>query len=197
MGISMKRQVLRSALGLGYVILVTLLLLIQAGAGAGTGDRWIVLGEILLLGIPLAIVLILYIRLTNQIEQHNRELSDAVVEKVTEGYIGNNAGSLAESGGNITESISAGCIMQKPLGYEEQYAHFLTAVQRTDGELSERELEVAWLCYRGYTNRQIGEELFIAETTVKKHVSHIYEKLGVTGRKEFKEMVCRTGDASL
>lgn len=53
--------------------------------------------------------------------------------------------------------------------------------------LSERELEVVWLLYRGYTNRQIAEELFIAESTVKKHASHIYEKLQVSGRKEFKE----------
>lgn len=190
MGISMKRRVLRLALGLGYVILVTLLLLIQAGAGVGTGDRWIVLGEILLLGIPLAIVLILYIRLTNQIEQHNGKVSDVAVENVSEGFTGDNAVVSAESGGrNIAESIQAGCIVQASLSYEEQYARFLTVIQRTDRELSERELEVAWLLYRGYTNRQIGEELFIAETTVKKHVSHIYEKLGVTGRKEFKAMI--------
>lgn len=55
--------------------------------------------------------------------------------------------------------------------------------------LSERESEVAWLLYRGYTNRQIAEELFIAESTVKKHASHIYEKLQVSGRKEFKEKI--------
>ena len=54
-------------------------------------------------------------------------------------------------------------------------------------ELSEREAEVAWLLYRGYTNRQIAEELYIAETTVKKHASHIYEKAGVSGKKERKE----------
>ena len=60
--------------------------------------------------------------------------------------------------------------------------------------LSERELEVAWLLYRGYTNRQIGEELYIAETTVKKHVSHIYQKLGVCSRKEFRAKV-REGSA--
>ena len=52
--------------------------------------------------------------------------------------------------------------------------------------LTNRESETAWLLYRGYTNRQIGEELFIAETTVKKHVSHIYEKMQVSGRKEFR-----------
>ena len=55
--------------------------------------------------------------------------------------------------------------------------------------LSEREAEVAWLLYRGYTNRQIAEELFIAESTVKKHASHIYEKMQVSGRKEFKERI--------
>lgn len=48
---------------------------------------------------------------------------------------------------------------------------------------------MAWLLYRGHTNRQIGEELFIAETTVKKHVSHIYEKMDVCSRKEFRGKV--------
>ena len=55
--------------------------------------------------------------------------------------------------------------------------------------LSAREQEVAWLIYRGYTNLQIAEELFISETTVKKHASHIYEKLQVSGRKEFRAIV--------
>lgn len=55
--------------------------------------------------------------------------------------------------------------------------------------LSAREQEVAWLIYRGYTNLQIGEELFISETTVKKHAGHIYEKLQVSGRKEFRAKI--------
>lgn len=55
--------------------------------------------------------------------------------------------------------------------------------------LSDRESEVAWLLYRGYTNRQVAQELYIAESTVKKHASHIYEKLQVSGRKEFKEKI--------
>ena len=53
--------------------------------------------------------------------------------------------------------------------------------------LSVREQEVAWLIYSGYRNLQIAEELYISEATVKKHVSHIYEKTKVTGRKEFRE----------
>ena len=51
--------------------------------------------------------------------------------------------------------------------------------------LSAREQEVGWLIYKGYTNRQIAQELYIAETTVKKHAGHIYEKAGVSGRKDF------------
>ena len=51
--------------------------------------------------------------------------------------------------------------------------------------LSAREQEVGWLIYKVYTNRQIAQELYIAETTVKKHAGHIYEKAGVSGRKEF------------
>lgn len=64
---------------------------------------------------------------------------------------------------------------------------FESAIKEYD--LTNRESEIAWLLYRGYTNRQIGEELFIAETTVKKHVSHIYEKMQVSGRKEFRAKV--------
>jgi len=67
------------------------------------------------------------------------------------------------------------------------YEYDIFAELVTADDLSEREKEVAWLIYRGFTNRQIAEELFIAETTVKKHVSHIFEKSGVSGRKELKE----------
>lgn len=69
----------------------------------------------------------------------------------------------------------------------ESHAAFETLMKGCG--LTNRESEIAWLLYRGYTNRQIGEELFIAETTVKKHVSHIYEKMQVSGRKEFRAKV--------
>lgn len=73
-----------------------------------------------------------------------------------------------------------------PVGVESHAA--FEALMKGYG-LTNRESEIAWLLYRGYTNRQIGEELFIAETTVKKHVSHIYEKMQVSGRKEFRTKV--------
>lgn len=58
-----------------------------------------------------------------------------------------------------------------------------------DCPLTRREWEIAWLIYRGYSNREIAEEFCIAESTVKKHTSHIYEKIQVSGRKEFREKV--------
>lgn len=50
--------------------------------------------------------------------------------------------------------------------------------------LTKREIEIAGLIRRGLTNREIAEELFIAETTVKKHVSNIFEKLDIQKREE-------------
>ncbi len=41
--------------------------------------------------------------------------------------------------------------------------------------------------FRVMLHSRMGKELFIAETTVKKHVSHIFEKCEVSGRKELKE----------
>ncbi len=48
--------------------------------------------------------------------------------------------------------------------------------------LSERELEVLTLIAQGETNRGAAARLFISEATVKTHLLHIYEKLGVNDR---------------
>jgi DNA-binding CsgD family transcriptional regulator len=49
--------------------------------------------------------------------------------------------------------------------------------------LSPREEEVVKLVVRGLSNRQISKELFISENTVQRHLSNIFEKVGVRGRK--------------
>ncbi|MBX6752363.1 MAG: response regulator transcription factor [Micromonosporaceae bacterium] len=48
--------------------------------------------------------------------------------------------------------------------------------------LTERELAVLRLVAAGSTNREAARALFISEATVKTHLLHIYEKLGVRDR---------------
>jgi ATP/maltotriose-dependent transcriptional regulator MalT len=59
--------------------------------------------------------------------------------------------------------------------------------------LSEREIEVLRLLAAGRTNRQIGQALFISESTAGVHVSHILAKLGVAGRVEAATIAARLG----
>ena len=48
--------------------------------------------------------------------------------------------------------------------------------------LTPRELEVLQLVAAGSSNREIGQQLMLSEATVKSHLVHIYDKLGVRSR---------------
>jgi len=56
------------------------------------------------------------------------------------------------------------------------------ASDRRIGSLSDREAQVLRLLGAGKTNRAIAAELFISEKTVARHVSNIFDKLGVSSR---------------
>ena len=49
-------------------------------------------------------------------------------------------------------------------------------------ELTPQERKILELVAQGLTNRQIGEQLFLAEKTVKNYVSHVLAKLGLERR---------------
>jgi DNA-binding NarL/FixJ family response regulator len=49
-------------------------------------------------------------------------------------------------------------------------------------KLTERERETALLVKKGLSNKEIASRLEITERTVKQHMSHIFEKLGVGDR---------------
>jgi ATP/maltotriose-dependent transcriptional regulator MalT len=59
---------------------------------------------------------------------------------------------------------------------------FGRTARQSSGSLSERELQVLRLIAAGKTNRAIAEELFISEKTVARHVSNIFDKVGVSSR---------------
>lgn len=48
-------------------------------------------------------------------------------------------------------------------------------------KLTEREEDVIRLAAKGYNNDQIARELFISETTVRTHLSNVYQKYCVSG----------------
>jgi DNA-binding NarL/FixJ family response regulator len=63
----------------------------------------------------------------------------------------------------------------------------------SDETLTEREIEVLREVAGGNRNRNIAENLFISEETVKVHIKHIMEKLGATDRTQAVAIGLRRG----
>jgi DNA-binding NarL/FixJ family response regulator len=60
-------------------------------------------------------------------------------------------------------------------------------------ELTERELDVFRLIARGLSNAEIGQELYISDTTVKTHITHILQKLDLRDRVQAVVLAHETG----
>jgi DNA-binding NarL/FixJ family response regulator len=60
-------------------------------------------------------------------------------------------------------------------------------------ELTSREREVLALIAHGWDNAEIGQRLFVSPSTVKHHVSHVLDKLGVENRLQAAAFAIRHG----
>ncbi len=91
------------------------------------------------------------------------------------------------SGGSLLDPAVTGAMVQK-----------LVALATSNGpdelaELTAREREVLVLIARGKTNREIANDLVISEATARNHISHIFEKLGLSRRSEAAALAVRLG----
>ncbi len=74
-------------------------------------------------------------------------------------------------------------ILLMDLKFEIRFEKDLKEAKQLD-ELSNTEYKVLELLAFGKSNQQIAEEMFISVTTVKKHVTTIFKKLGISKRSE-------------
>ncbi len=82
-------------------------------------------------------------------------------------------------GGKILDPASSAAIID-----QIRKGNVLTDEDRIAQQLTERELKILALIAEGMTNREIGEQLYLSEKTVKHHVSDILGKLGLSRRVE-------------
>ncbi|HQW51573.1 MAG TPA: response regulator transcription factor [Tepidiformaceae bacterium] len=82
-------------------------------------------------------------------------------------------------GGKTLDPASSAAVIE-----QIRRGNVVSEEDRVAQQLSERELRILDLIADGMTNREIGEQLYLSEKTVKHHVSDILGKLGLTRRVE-------------
>ncbi|HXU85401.1 MAG TPA: response regulator transcription factor [Verrucomicrobiae bacterium] len=90
---------------------------------------------------------------------------------------------------NALRIVAAGEALLSPAVTRRLLERFAARLPRADTTraaalrtLTDREVEVLKLIARGFSNREIAEQLVLAEPTVKTHVSHVLEKLDLRDR---------------
>ncbi len=94
-------------------------------------------------------------------------------------------------------TVAAGDALLSP-GVTKRVIHQFARVARPAPpdeleELTAREREVFMLLARGLSNAEIGQELYITDTTVKTHITHVLSKLGLRDRVQAVVLAHRCG----
>ena len=106
-------------------------------------------------------------------------LKDALPEAIITSII------AVDAGGRVLSDAVARRVVEIASGVR-------TVDQATDG-MTAREIEVLKLMSSGLANKQIAYRLRISEKTVRNHISHIYEKIGVVDRAQAALYAVRKG----
>ena len=101
----------------------------------------------------------------------------------------------ADALGRAIKAAAAGQVQLAPEA-AARLMHEVRAPQSPEA-LTDRETEVLRLVARGRANKQIAHELFVAEKTVKAHVSSVLTKLGVQSRTQAALHAVRIGLVSM
>ncbi len=109
------------------------------------------------------------------------------------GYLLKNTG-LEELVKAIKEVLKGGATLHAEAQAQllKEYVFMARKNQDTYG-LSDREIEVLQLLADGMSNKEIAARLFISTQTVKTHIAHIFDKLGVSDRTEAVAAALRRG----
>jgi DNA-binding NarL/FixJ family response regulator len=97
---------------------------------------------------------------------------------------------------SAVRTVAAGDALLSPSVTRRVIARFTRAHQqppRAMETLTPRELDVFRLITRGYSNAEIGRELFISDTTVKTHVTRLLQKLELRDRAQAIVLAHQTG----
>jgi DNA-binding NarL/FixJ family response regulator len=97
----------------------------------------------------------------------------------------------AGAAGIVLDDVLDGALVPTALAVAAGQLVVPTALARrlAPRALSYREKEILGLVVRGYTNRQIADALFLAESTVKTHLSSAFGKLDARSRAEAAALV--------
>lgn len=95
---------------------------------------------------------------------------------------------LARQRGESPEAVAVALLL-RGLEHEARRAEVEAAL----AALTPRERQVAWRAARGQTNRQIAQALVISPETVKTHVAHVLDKLGLRSKAELRILLLDLG----